>query len=204
MRKIGILGGTFNPIHLGHLMLGEWALDAIGLDQVWIMPTGISYMKDQGEIASAEDRLQMAVLAAEGNPHFRCVDIEVRRRERTYSYETMEHLHKSYPEDAFFFILGADCLFTIETWKNPERIFQSCTVVAAVRDGMALSAMEEKRLALEQKFHGQILLLPFIRISLSSTEIRQRIHNRQSIRYMVPDNVLSYIEEKRLYREERV
>lgn len=204
MRKIGVLGGTFNPIHLGHLMLGEWALDAVGLDQVWIIPTGISYMKDQGEIATAENRLRMASLATESNPHFRCLDIEIRRRERTYSYETMESLHESHPEDMFFFILGADCLFTIETWKNPERIFQSCTVVAAVRDDTALSAMEEKRLALEQRFQGRILLLPFIRISLSSTEIRQRIRNGQSIRYMVPDNVLSYIEEKRLYREERV
>lgn len=201
MRKIGILGGTFNPIHFGHLLLGEWALDAVGLDQVWIVPAGVSYMKEQSNIASAEDRLRMVSLAAEDNPRFRCLDLEIRRRKRTYSYETMEYLQKSYPEDAFFFILGADCLFSIETWKNPERIFRSCTIVAAVRDDVALPAMEEKRLELEQRFESRILLLPFIRMSVSSTEIRQRIRNGQSVRYLVPDKVLSYIEEKRLYLE---
>lgn len=203
MKQIGIMGGTFNPIHLGHLLLAEWAMDAVRLDQVWVIPTGVSYMKNADEIVSAEHRLRMAQLAVEGNPFFRCLDVEVRRKSRTYSYETMELLRERYPEDAFFFILGSDCLFSIETWKYPERIFQCCTLIAAVRDDAVTDEIEEKRHALEQKFGGRILLLPFLRMSLSSTEIRQRIRNGQSIRYLVPDNVLSYIEEKGLYREER-
>ncbi len=201
MRRIGIMGGTFNPIHLGHLMLAEWAMDSVELDQVWIIPTGASYMKNPHEIVPAEHRLRMAQLAVGGNPLFRCLDIEIQRGAPTYSYETMELLQKRYPDDSFFFILGADCLFSIETWKYPERIFQCCTVIAAVRDRALTEEMEEKRCALEQKFGGRIIVLPFLRMSLSSTEIRQRVRDRQSIRYLVPDNVLSYIEEKGLYRE---
>ena len=169
---------------------------------MWLIPTGISYMKDPREIASGEDRLYMTNLAVDDNPHFKCLDIEVRRTNNSYSYETLEQLHGQYPEDRFFFILGADCLFTIEEWKKPDRIFQNCTLVAAVRDETVLSAMEEKSQALERRFQGKIILLPFIRTALSSTAIRQRIRKGQSIRYLVPDRVLSYIEEKRLYREE--
>ncbi len=196
------MGGTFNPIHLGHLMLAEWASDAAGLDEVWVIPTGVSYMKDQREIAPAADRLHMARLAVMGNKRLKCLDVEVRRRERSYSYETLEYLHEQYPEDAFFFILGADCLFSIENWKDPDRIFRCCTVIAAVRDDVLLSEMEEKKHILELRFHGEIILLPFMRMSLSSTEIRQRIRTGLSVRYLVPDSVLSYIEEKGLYREE--
>lgn len=202
MRRIGILGGTFNPIHMGHLMLAEWALDAAELDQVWVVPTGMSYKKDIRQIAPAEDRLRMTQLAVEGNTRFRCMDAEVRRQDRTYSYETLELFCGQYPEDEFFFILGADCLSDMETWKYPERIFRCCTVIAAVRDGASMDELEDKRQSLEHKFKGRIRLLPFLRMSLSSTEIRQRIRSRQSIRYLVPDNVLSYIEEKGLYREE--
>ena len=97
MRRIGIMGGTFNPIHLGHLMLAEWAMDSVELDQVWIIPTGASYMKNPREIVPAEHRLRMAQLAVEGNPLFRCLDIEIQRGAPTYSYETMELLQSEHP-----------------------------------------------------------------------------------------------------------
>lgn len=201
MRKIGIVGGTFNPIHLGHLMLAEWALDELQLDEIWLIPTGVSYMKNPNEIASGIDRFRMAELAAADNDRFKCLDTEVYQTDNTYSYRTLEILHGKYPEDDFYFILGADCLYSIEKWKNPDIIFRQCTIVAAVRNNTEISDMKEKRMALEKKYHGKIILLPFIRMSLSSTEIRQRIRNGQSIRYLVPDKVLSYIEEKGLYRE---
>ena len=98
--------------------------------------------------------------------------------------------------------MGADCLFSIENWKNPDRIFQYCTIIAAVRDDSVLSVMEEKKLALERKYQGTIHLLPFLRMSVSSTEIRQRFRSGKSVRYLVPDAIISYMEEKRLYREE--
>lgn len=199
-RRIGIMGGTFNPIHVGHLLLAEWVINEVSLDEVWLIPNGKSYMKEEQEIAPAEDRLRMTELAVKRNRYFKCLDMEVKRSGYTYSYETLEELNRAYPGNEFYFILGADCLFTLETWKFPERFFRCCKVIAAVRDDSSLEEMEEKKAELEQRFGGEILLIPFIRMSLSSTEIRERIRQGKSIRYMVPDSVLTYIEGKRLYK----
>ncbi len=199
-RRIGIMGGTFNPVHMGHLLLAEWVKGEAGLDEIWLIPSGVSYRKEAQEVAPAEDRLRMAELAIKRNRYFKCLDLEVKRSGYTYSYETMEELTRAYPGDTFYFILGADCLFTLETWKYPERIFQCCKLIAAVRDDASPEAMEEKKKELEQRFSGEILLLPFVRLSLSSTEIRERIRQGKSVRYMVPDSVLTYIEGKRLYK----
>jgi len=203
MRRIGIMGGTFNPIHIGHLLLAEWALDAMRLEEIWLIPTGMPYKKLSKDIVAAVERLRMAELAIENNPSFRCLDIEVRREGYTYSYETLEQLKGMYPENDFFFIVGADCLYSIENWRYPERILNSCMLVAAVRGDATLEAMEEKKRQIEQKYvpDGQqkILLLPFINMSVSSTEIRRRIRERKSVKYLVPDPVLAYIEEKGFY-----
>ena len=199
-RRIGIMGGTFNPVHVGHLMLAEWVINEVSLDEVWLIPNGKSYMKEEQEIAPAEDRLRMTELAVKRNRYFKCLDLEVKRSGYSYSYETLEELTRAYPGNEFYFILGADCLFTLETWKYPERLLRCCKLVAAVRDDASLEEMEEKKAELEQRFGGEILLLPFIRMSLSSTEIRERIRQGKSIRYMVPDSVLTYIEGKRLYK----
>lgn len=200
-RRIGIMGGTFNPIHMGHLLLAEWVKSEAGLEEIWLVPNGISYMKEAQEVAPAEDRLRMTELAVRGNPHFKCLDLEVKRSGYTYSYETLEELTRAYPGDTFYFILGADCLFTLETWKHPEQIFRCCKLIAAIRDDASREAMEEKKAELEQRFGGEILLLPFLRMSLSSTEIRERIRQGKSVRYMVPDSVLNYMEEKQLYKQ---
>ena len=199
MRKIGILGGTFNPIHWGHLLLAEWARDALGLDEVWFIPTGHSYMKADNDVLPGEERFQMVRLALEDNRFFRCLDTEIRRQGCSYSYETLEQLKREHPECDFYFIVGADCLFAIEGWKYPERIFQSCTLVAVVQDKTPWDEMEDKRADLERKFGCKIFLMPFASLSVSSTEIRQRIGERKSVRYLVPDRVLQYIGEKGFY-----
>lgn len=201
-RRIGIMGGTFDPIHVGHLMLAQWALDGLSLDEVWLVPTGMSYMKASRQILPGEERLHMTELAVCDNDRFRCLDLEVRREGYTYSYETLEELRNLYPEEEFYFILGADCLFAIEGWKAPERIFGCCTLVAAVRGDRNLSEMEAKRKELLEKFRPErgIVLLPFLSMSLSSTEIRERVRKGQSVRYLVPDRVLAYIREKGFYQ----
>lgn len=199
MRKIGIMGGTFDPIHTGHLMLAEWALDAAGLDQVWITPTGQSYMKADRKVLPGEERLHMAKLATEGNDKLKCLDMEIGREGYTYSYETMEQLKELYPEDAFYFIEGADCLFSMENWKCPERLFSSCIILAAMRGDSSFQELESKRKELLDKFGGKIQLMPFPQMSISSTEIRKRLAEGKSVRYMVPDRVLQYIQEKGLY-----
>lgn len=200
-RRIGIMGGTFNPIHMGHLLLAEWVKSEAGLEEIWLVPNGVSYMKESQEVAPAEDRLRMTELAIKRNRSFKCLDLEVKRGGYTYSYETLEELTRAYPGDTFYFILGADCLFTLETWKYPERIFRCCRLIVAVRDDVSLEIMTEKKEELEQRYGGEILLLPFVRMSLSSTKIRERIRQGKSVRYMVPDSVLTYIEGKRLYKQ---
>ncbi|MCM1189028.1 MAG: nicotinate-nucleotide adenylyltransferase [bacterium] len=202
MKKVGIVGGTFNPIHIGHLMLAEWAADALGLEEVWILPAGIPNGKPDGSnILPGRERLHMTELAVQGNPRLRCLDLEVRREGRSYTCETVEELNRTFPGTKFYFVLGADCLFTLENWKSPDRILQGCTLAAAVRDGMPEEAMRKKREELLQKFGGEILLIPFVNMSLSSSEIRERVRTGKSIRYMVPEKVEAYLTERGFYRE---
>lgn len=201
MQKIGVMGGTFDPIHMGHLMLAEWAIDAAGLDQVWIIPTGQSYMKADRQILPGSERLHMAELAVEGNDRLQCLDIEIERGGYTYSYETMEQLKSLYPEDHFYFIEGADCLYSMENWKYPERLLASCTILAAMRGDAVLQELEIKKTELLNRFDGSIQLMPFMQMSISSTEIRERLKQGKSVRYMVPDKVLMYILEKGFYHE---
>ncbi len=204
MKRIGIMGGTFNPIHIGHLLLAEWALEDAALDEVWMIPAGSPYMKSPEEILPGRERLHMAELAVRGSSAIKCLDTEITREGPTYSYETLELLKKAYPENAYYFIVGTDCLFSIADWKCPERILQNCTLIAAVREGTSMDAMEEKKRELEKRFRetgAKIILLPFLNIPVSSTEIRRRIREGKSVRYLVPEDVLRYIREKDFYRE---
>lgn len=202
MSKIGIMGGSFNPIHFGHLMLAECAREELRLDEVWFVPTGYSYMKQtdseyRGPLAM--ERFEMTRLATEGNPYFRCLDIEVHRAGNTYTYETLRELNRQYPENDFYFIFGADCLYGIEHWKEPELIFDSCEIVAALRTDFVAADMQKKINELRDRFNARIHFLPFREIALSSTDIRERVRLGKSIRYMVPDSVICYIEEKGFY-----
>lgn len=143
----------------------------------------------------------MTKLAIAENPSFKAIDWEIEREGNTYSYETLEMLQKQYPNDRFYFIVGADCLFGMENWKNPHRLFKACTLAAAMRNEVSLTAMEEKKLELEQKFDAHIILIPFISMSISSTQIRNRIQEGLSVRYLLPEKVLNHIKEKGFYRE---
>ncbi len=203
MQKIGILGGTFNPIHTGHLMLAEYARDALFLDEVWLMTTGASYMKDERTIASAEDRMNMVNLAIEDNVFLKSSDIEIIRQGDTYTYETMKILSGQYPDAEFYFITGADCLFSIERWKCPEQIFEACTLVCAVRNGVSVEDMEAQKRRLEALFNARVALLPMPNIDISSTDIRNRIREKHSVRYFVPDKVFRYIQDRELYGYEK-
>ncbi len=201
MRKIGIMGGSFNPVHTGHLMLAEWARSNADLEEIWLIPAGMPYMKPPGQLLPGTERLHMTELAVAGNSKLRCLDIEICRTGDTYSCETLEQLNQDYPDCRFHFIVGADCLFSMENWRHPERLFASCTVIAASRGDIPMDRLQDKRVDLEQRYGGEILLLPFVNLSISSTMIRERVRMGESIRYMVPDKVLAYIEEKGFYRE---
>ena len=197
------MGGTFNPIHIGHLALAQRVLEDLVLDEIWFIPTGYSYMKEDTDMVSPDERYYMTSLALEKQSRMKCLDIEIKRQGYTYTYETLEQLKKACPEYLFFFICGADCLFQIEKWKYPERIFQNCTIVASVRNGASVADMEAKIAELEKCFQTEIILYPFINLEISSTELRERVRAGKSIRYLVPDSVSAYIEQKGFYKEDK-
>ena len=201
-KKTGIMGGTFNPIHTGHLLLAENARDGFGLDEILFIPSGRSYMKREAEILDRHQRYEMTLLATQDNPAFFVSDIEVKRKGNTYTCDTLSQLKQQEPETDFYFIVGADSLFSMETWKEPERIFRNCTVLAAIRDDKDSEMLQEQIAYLTDKFGARICQIVFREIDISSTDIRMRLANGQSIRYMVPDKVISYIEQHHLYTEE--
>ncbi len=199
MGKIGIMGGTFNPIHNGHLLLAQYALEENHLDEIWFIPTGCSYMKKEQGVLPGEERYHMVELAIMDNPRMRSIDIEIKREGYTYTYETLAMLNFLYPEHQFYFIFGADCLFSIENWKCPQEIFDSCRIIAAVRSGASMEQLEAKKVELVQKFRGNIILMPFLQLEISSTLIRERVVAEKDVRYMLPESVWKYILQKHLY-----
>lgn len=202
MRKIGIMGGTFDPVHNGHLMLADTAYRQFDLDQVWFLPNGNPPHKKEENIGTdARHRSRMVALAIQGRDYCRLEEYEVRRREVSCSYQTLEHFRKQYPEDEFYFIIGADSLFAIETWVHPERIFPACVILAACRDDH--DSLEEMKVQIEHlkkvypKARIQLLRSPLIPVS--SSEIRRKIQAGLSIAEEVPEEVEAYIKEEELY-----
>ena len=200
MSKIGILGGTFNPIHIGHMILAQYAYEFANLDEIWIMPTGFSYLKKDDPVPSGEIRLQMVEKAVEDIPYMHASDVEVKREGCTYTYETLEYLKQEFPQNEYYFIVGADCLFFIDKWKNSKRLFDACTLIAALRGDVSEEEMEHKCKELSENYQAKVMLMPFKQIDISSTEIRKRIHEKKSAKFMVPDKVLWFIEENELYK----
>lgn len=201
--KIGIMGGTFDPIHNGHLMLGEYAYREYGLDKVWFMPNGNPPHKQRTkEMPDTRDRAMMVSLAIASVRAFRLEEYEMNRTGVSYSYQTLEHFKKVYPEHHFYFIIGADSLLSIEKWMYPERIFKTCTVLAAYRDEMnSRDVMEEEIDKLNEKYHSDIRLLVTPLIHVASHELRERVQKGQSISEFVPKSVENYILSHNLYEK---
>lgn len=201
LKKVGIMGGTFNPIHMGHLILAETARTQYALDEILFIPSGKSYMKQELEILPGAVRAEMVALAIEDNSSFSLSLMELNRPGNTYTYETLEELKKENPDTEYYFILGGDSLFAIENWKCPQRIFESCTILAAMRDEKDKDEMQKKAALLTEKYHAKILLLSCGRMDISSTYIREQVKIGKSVRYQMPDKVIKYMEENHLYKE---
>jgi nicotinate-nucleotide adenylyltransferase len=184
--RLGILGGTFDPIHLGHLILGEVAREELALDQVFFVPTGVQWRKAAREIAPAEHRVAMARLAIAGNPAFVLSTVEVDRPGPSYTADTLEQLRGTYPDAEMFFIVGRDALEDMPNWVRPERIRELATIAVAARCGAAPSQGAE--------------WLSMPAIGISATDIRERVAAGRSIRYLVPPAVETYIREHSLYK----
>lgn len=198
--KIGIVGGTFDPIHNGHLMLGEYAKQLYDLDEIWFMPNGNPPHKSNEKIETqTKHRVEMVKRALEGKTDFRMQLYEVERKEINYSYLTMEYFCEQYPGNLFYFIIGADSLFAIEQWAEPRRLLKTCIVLAAYRDDKDTQKMETQIQHLNQKYEADIRLLNTPNIDISSSQIRAMVKEGANIDAFVPPSVCSYIEEHHLY-----
>ena len=194
------MGGTFNPIHIGHLIIAERAREQFDLEEVLFMPCGMPYMKDTSELLPSDIRAEMVSLAIKDNPFFTLSTIEIEKKGSTYTYETLEQLRGSNPDTEYYFILGADSLWTISDWKEPEKIFANCHILAAVRDDKSAQDMKKRINFLKNKFDARISLLKTGLIEISSSSIRDSVKKETSIRYLVPKNVYEYIVEYKLYK----
>lgn len=198
--KQGVFGGTFDPIHMGHLVVAEEARVQLGLDEVLFVPAGRPWFKSEMPMTEAKHRLAMVEMAIASNPTFRPSKIEMCRPGPSYTVDTLETLHDDLGEDAqLYVVLGADALSELERWHRPRRILELATVVGVTRPSHR--SVDLGRLSASLGSAGDRLrLLEGPLIEVSGTEIRRRVHEGISIRYLVPDAVEAYIEEHRLYQ----
>jgi nicotinate-nucleotide adenylyltransferase len=190
MRRIGILGGTFDPPHLGHLWVAEGAVELLGLDRVFFVPNR-SPVHRSDVVANAEDRYAMVLLATADNPAFRVSREELDREGPSYSVDTVAAFRRRYPHAELFFIAGADEAADLSTWKDVDRLLSMCRFVAAPRQGAEADA----------KAHPRVEVLPMDPIAVSATDVRARLESGRSVRYRVPDAVARYIDSHGLYRK---
>lgn len=200
VKRIGIMGGTFNPIHNAHLVLGECSYEQFDLDAVWFMPSKNPPHKLDKNIASQKHRSNMIIKAIEDNPHFEFSDFELSRQGTTYTAETLTLLKEEYRDTYFFFILGEDSLFNIENWKTPELIFEQAHIITARRGSHRQEEIYKHIKYLNEKYQDcKISILDTPMFEISSHFIRDNIKEDKSIRYYVPKSVKKYIKEKNLY-----
>ena len=199
-RKIGILGGTFDPIHNAHLLLGESAREQYGLDRVIFIPNNLTHLKNRTEISGTEERYQMCKLAISGNPYFTCSRLEIDKPQGSYTIDTINDLKLMYPGDELYMILGGDSIIGIDTWYKASELLKSCIILAAVREQDDLPTLDKKRRELANIYGADIRLMTFNRIDISSTEIRDRVKTGRSVRYYMPSECIEYMCIKGLYR----
>ena len=201
-RRIGVYGGSFNPVHQAHLLLAEQAGEALDLELVIFVPARLPPHKDPVALASARDRLRMARLAVAGNPRFKVSDIELRRKGRSYTIDTANAFRKRFGARAeLYFLIGADSIAELPTWRDAGDLAEICRIVAVSRPGAKLPKPAALAAVLgHEKARGilkGIIRMPYLDISAS--DIRARVSGGRSIRYLVPREVEDYIRRKRLY-----
>lgn len=196
--KIGVLGGTFDPVHIGHLLLGECAREEIGLESVLFVPAGQPWRKAGLEVSPAEDRLAMLRLALADNAAFRVSTVELEREGPSYTAETLETLRQQHPGAQLFLVLGEDALADLPHWHDPARILNLATVAVAARSGEGPNLRQAE--ALLPGLVAKVVWLRMPVVEISATGIRERVRLGLSIRYRVLPAVEAYIREHRLYR----
>ncbi len=198
--RLGIMGGTFDPIHFGHLVTAEEALVQFNLDRVLFMPTGIPALKVRDDVTPSEDRYLMTVLATASNPDFDVSRMEVDRPGLTYTVDTLLALREMHgPSTELFFITGADAVWEIISWRDAETVADLATFIAATRPGYDLDAARRAHDSSQTRFRIEYVDVPAL--AISSTDLRARVRERRPIRYLTPEPVAAYIEKHGLYRD---
>ncbi len=202
-KRIGIMGGTFDPIHNGHLLAAEWVKEQIFLEEIIFIPTGKPAHKTGKKVLSGAERLNILELAISDNDSFKSSNIEINREGITYSYDTVCSLKEEFGHDIdIYFIIGTDTLLDIHSWFKAKELLNAVTFVAVTRPGVDVLDVVIEIDRLEAEKNAKILTVEIPDMGMSSTLIRNRIIENKSIKYLVPDNVIEYIYSKGLYKNE--
>lgn len=198
-KRLGVMGGTFDPIHYGHLFVAEEARARFSLDHVLFVPNGSPPHKKEYLLSAPRDRYEMTCLATADNPAFTCTALELNRPGASYTVDTLATLRAQYTQAELFYITGIDAIADILTWRRHAEIIQMATFIAAARPGFDLKTLQDR---LPSAYLERILLLGSTAQGVSSTEIRERIRAKLPTRYLTPDEVLDYIRDHHLYEHQ--
>lgn len=196
---IGLMGGTFNPIHYGHLLMCEGIREEFELEKVVFMPAKVPPHKEHAKIIQAYDRLKMVKLAIKGNPYFETSDLEMKREGSSYTIDTVKIYNEKYGRDNLGLIIGADSMVQFETWKEYREIFKRATILVASRPDTNENALKSSIIKFTSQFGARIFKYSGKAMDYSSTEIRRRVKEGLSIKYRVPPEVEGYIYNNQLY-----
>lgn len=203
MRRYGIIGGTFDPIHYAHLYIAYEAKEQLNLDEVIFMPAKQQPFKINNDTTDSKLRYEMVKAAIKPFEEFSISDYEIKKDGVSFTYETLEYFKNESEykteENELFFITGADCLISIEEWKEAQKIFSLATLVVFSREGITKEEMISKKEFLEEKYNGKIVILNLNKLEISSTEIRSRVEANKRIDFFVPKKVMDIINENKLY-----
>ena len=197
--KIGILGGTFDPIHYAHLATAEFIRDKYDIDKIIFIPSGNPPHK-LCITTDKYDRYNMTLLATESNEDFLVSKVEIERKKRTYTIDTLKYLKKKYKNADIYLITGADAICSVEEWKDVKKNFELATFITATRPGISLLRSQETIEKLTKKYNADIITVYVPSLDISSTYIREQLNEGKSIRYLVPENVENYLYENKLYQ----
>lgn len=200
LSRIGVMGGTFDPIHYGHLVAAEAARSEFGLEKVIFIPAGRPPHKQSQTITDPEHRYRMTVLATSSNHSFEVSRLEVDKVGLTYTYDTIKDLKRLYGEDcAIYFITGADSVLELLTWYKIQELLTLCKFIAVTRPGFDNKDLEQKIEEISSKYDGEIICIEMPLLAISSTDIKKRLRNGKPIKYLLPEAVEKYIGENGLY-----
>lgn len=200
MKRYGMMGGTFNPIHLAHLYIAYEAKETLNLDKVIFMVAGNPPHKKESSVIDSNYRYDMVKMAIKDYPGFEISDYEIKKQGYSYTYETLKYLKGDEGDVEVFFIAGADSLMDIEKWKNPELVLSNCTFVAFNRGEYNKETLEVQKKKLQDKYNSNIILLDISNLDISSSMIRERIINGKRVDFFMNEKVMKYIEQNNLYR----